>query len=86
MVFTAIAYNAGRVNTEGSFKQGFKSDDGRYYGENIWRYLQLAKILPPWVPPEVKPAAVTVETTPGGSPSSDGQPSGSQPQQPPLTS
>lgn len=55
MVFVAIAYNAGRVNTNGSFKQGFKDDSGQYYGEKIWRYLQLARQLPAWPPPS-KPA------------------------------
>jgi hypothetical protein len=38
-VFLAIAYNSGGADLRGSFKQGHK-DDGVYYGENIWRYLQ----------------------------------------------
>jgi hypothetical protein len=38
-VYLAVAYNQGTVNLNGSFKQGHK-DDGVYYGENIWRYLQ----------------------------------------------
>jgi hypothetical protein len=70
MVFVAIAYNAGSVNTQGSFKQGFKDDSGQFYGEKIWRYIQLARLLPP--PP--KPA------TP------DAKPDDTRPDQPPLTS
>lgn len=43
MVYVAIAYNRGSVNVAGSFKQGHKSDDGRFYGENIWDYLRLSQ-------------------------------------------
>jgi hypothetical protein len=42
MVFVAIAYNKGSVNVNGNFKQGHQSG-GRFYGENIWDYLQLSK-------------------------------------------
>lgn len=45
MVYLAIAYNKGSVNIRGSFKQGHK-DDGKYYGENVWEYLQLSKSIP----------------------------------------
>jgi len=45
MVYSAIAYNCGHVNVDGDFKQGFKSDDGRCYGENIADYLQKAKAV-----------------------------------------
>jgi len=44
MVYLAIAYNKGSVNVNKDFKQGHK-DDGKYYGENIWEYLQLAKTV-----------------------------------------
>lgn len=43
MVYVAIAYNKGSVNVNGSFKQGHRSDDGRYYGENIWDYIRLSQ-------------------------------------------
>lgn len=43
MVYVAIAYNRGSVNLSGGFKQGFKDSEGKYYGEYIWEYLQLAK-------------------------------------------
>jgi hypothetical protein len=43
MVYVAIAYNTGSVNINGSLKQGFKDSSGKYYGEYIWEYLQLAK-------------------------------------------
>lgn len=45
MVYVAIAYNAGSVNISGSFKQGYKDDSGKYYGEHIWEYLQMSKNL-----------------------------------------
>ena len=50
MTYIAIAYNSGRVRMNGNLKQGFKDDSGRYYGENIWRFLQLADQLPPYTP------------------------------------
>lgn len=43
MVYVAIAYNKGSVNLNRDFKQGFKDSSGKYYGEYIWEYLQLAK-------------------------------------------
>lgn len=42
MVYVAIAYNRGSVNTAGSFKQGYKDESGKYYGEHIDTYLTLA--------------------------------------------
>jgi len=42
MVYVAIAYNKGSVNTHGSFQQGHK-DDGVFYGENISRFLKIAR-------------------------------------------
>jgi len=39
LVYLAIAYNSGSVNLNGGFRQGY--NDGEYYGESIWRYLQL---------------------------------------------
>lgn len=55
MTYIAIAYNAGRVNLNGNFKQGHQDDSGQYYGERIWRYLQLTDKLPPWTPKPSKP-------------------------------
>ncbi len=42
MVYVAIAYNCGHAKTAKDFKQGFHSGDGRYYGESICNYLQIA--------------------------------------------
>lgn len=43
MVYVAIAYNRGSVDLTKDFKQGHKDSSGKYYGEYIWEYLQLAK-------------------------------------------
>lgn len=45
-VYVAIAYNRGSVDFSKRFKQGFRDDSGKYYGEYIWEYLQLAKLVP----------------------------------------
>jgi hypothetical protein len=45
-VYVAIAYNKGRANPTLGFKQGYKSDDGRYYGENIFEFLRIAQSIP----------------------------------------
>jgi hypothetical protein len=42
-VFVAIAYNKGRADLAAGFKQGHKSSDGRFYGENIFDYMNIAK-------------------------------------------
>lgn len=44
-VYVAIAYNKGSVNVNGSFKQGHK-DNGKFYGENIAEFLEIAKQAP----------------------------------------
>ncbi len=44
-VYVAIAYNKGRADLSLGFKQGHKSDDGRYYGENIFDYLRIAQTI-----------------------------------------
>lgn len=41
-VYVAIAYNKGSANLNKDFKQGYKGDDGKYYGENIDFYLRKA--------------------------------------------
>jgi hypothetical protein len=43
MVYVAIAYNRGSVNFARGFKQGYRDDSGKFYGEHIWEYLQTAK-------------------------------------------
>jgi len=42
LVYVAIAYNKGSARVGAGFKQGFKSG-GKYYGELIDHYMQLAK-------------------------------------------
>ncbi len=44
-IHICIAYNRGRSVLTAGLKQGHKSDDGRYYGENINEYLTLAKSI-----------------------------------------
>jgi hypothetical protein len=45
--FVAIAYNigAGRFHASAGLKQGFPSDDGRLYGENIFDFMQKSKTV-----------------------------------------
>ena len=45
MVYVAIAYNTGGVNLARSFKQGYKDDSGKYYGEYIRDYLKLSQTI-----------------------------------------
>lgn len=40
-VYVCIAYNRGTADTAKGFKQGHKSDSGKYYGENIDSYLDM---------------------------------------------
>lgn len=46
-VFVAIAYNNGKAKPTLGFKQGFKSSDGRFYGENINEFMGIAKTVTP---------------------------------------
>jgi hypothetical protein len=43
MVYVAIAYNRGSVDFARKFKQGYRDESGKYYGEHMWEYLQLAR-------------------------------------------
>ena len=43
MVYVAIAYNRGTVNFARGFKQGYRDEVEKHYGEHIWGYLQLAR-------------------------------------------
>lgn len=45
-VYVAIAYNRGSVDFSKKFKQGFRDESGKYYGEYIWEYLQLTRSVP----------------------------------------
>ena len=42
-VYVAIAYNAGHANLSKGFKQGFKDDSGKFYGEKIDEFMKLAE-------------------------------------------
>ncbi len=44
-VFVAIAYNRGSVDFKRGFRQGYKDESGKYYGEYIWDYLMLSKSI-----------------------------------------
>jgi hypothetical protein len=43
MVYVAIAYNRGSVDFAKKFKQGFKDDTGKFYGE--YGYLKAAEAI-----------------------------------------
>ncbi|HUP60253.1 MAG TPA: hypothetical protein VNA69_07525 [Thermoanaerobaculia bacterium] len=43
MAYVTIAYNRGKVNFAKKFKQGYRDESGKYYGEHIWTYLQMAR-------------------------------------------
>lgn len=70
MMYVAIAYNRGSVRVGGGPQQGFRADDGRFYGENFQRYLALAHATPVdvLVPTDLGPIAstVTVPSLPTG--------------------
>ncbi len=52
MVYVAIAYNRGSVDFSKKFKQGYKDDTGKYYGEYMWEYLQTAHTVNGAPPPQ----------------------------------
>ncbi|MGV1013719.1 MAG: hypothetical protein ACOYB4_01970 [Methyloceanibacter sp.] len=64
MAHVAIAYNTGRFRPERGLRQGFKSADGRFYGEQIFDFIRLSRTVP--VPggaaliPEPSPGAAIV--------------------------
>jgi hypothetical protein len=47
LVFVAIAYNCGSVNTQGDFNQGYQDSDGVFYGQYINAFLDFAKSTSP---------------------------------------
>jgi len=55
-VAVAIAYNAGVFRPKKGLKQGHKSPDGRFYGENILDYLRLSQTLSTPLAPATLPA------------------------------
>ncbi len=56
-VAVAIAYNAGVFRPKKGLKQGHRSPDGRFYGENILDYLRLSQSLSTAAAPAVVQAA-----------------------------
>lgn len=46
LAHVAIAYNTGGFKPEKKLKQGFQSSDGKFYGEQIFEFLQTAKTVP----------------------------------------
>jgi hypothetical protein len=41
--YVGIGYNTGHVNINAGLKQGFKDDTGKFYGEYVAEYLQVAR-------------------------------------------
>lgn len=46
LVYVAIAYNQGHADLSRDFKQGFKDDTGKFYGEYIRDFMALSKATP----------------------------------------
>jgi len=44
--FVAIAYNTGGFKPSLGLKQGFKSDDGKFYGEQVFGFIEQSKTVP----------------------------------------
>ncbi len=44
-IYVAIAYNRGSVDFSREFKQGYQDNSGKYYGEYVWEYFQMAKYI-----------------------------------------
>jgi hypothetical protein len=44
--FVAIAYNTGGFKPSLGLKQGFKSDDGKFYGEQVFAFIEQSKTVP----------------------------------------
>jgi hypothetical protein len=62
MTHIAIAYNTGDFKPALGLKQGHKSDDGKFYGEQVIGFIQLAKT----VSADGATTATTTTTTPNG--------------------
>lgn len=68
MTHVAIAYNTGGFNPALGLRQGHKSDDGKFYGENIFSFIQKSKTATldgatPAVTPTVSPTGPRFEVT-----------------------
>jgi hypothetical protein len=57
MAFVAVAYNTGGFNPAKGLKQGFKSDDGKFYGEQIFAFMEQSKTVPVDEPVPAQPAS-----------------------------
>jgi hypothetical protein len=44
--FVAIAYNTGGFKPSLGLKQGFKSEDGKFYGEQVFSFIEQSKTVP----------------------------------------
>ena len=60
LVHVCIAYNTGHFNPAKGLKQGFRSGDGKFYGEQVFAFMQTAKTVSvedePTTPPATSPA------------------------------
>jgi hypothetical protein len=69
MACVAIAYNKGSFNPSLGLKQGFKDDDGRFYGEHVFDFIRLSRTVPvpggtPFLPPPLPGSAIVPAPTP----------------------
>ncbi|MBC8090198.1 MAG: hypothetical protein H7Z40_23310 [Phycisphaerae bacterium] len=62
LVAVAIAYNTGSFTPSKGLNQGFKSEDGRFYGQAVFDFLRLAQSV------SVDPALPLTVATPGTAP------------------
>ena len=46
LAFVCIAYNTGHFNPAKGLKQGFRSGDGKFYGEQVFGFIELSKTVP----------------------------------------
>ncbi len=56
MAFVAIAYNTGGFNPAKGLRQGFRSDDGKFYGEQIFAFMEQSKTVPAGDPAPAPPS------------------------------
>ena len=68
LAFVCIAYNTGHFNPAKGLKQGFKSADGKFYGEQVFGFIETSKTVPvdgaaPAPPSPVEPTGVRYEVT-----------------------
>jgi hypothetical protein len=68
LAFVCIAYNTGHFNPAKGLKQGFRSDDGKFYGEQVFGFIELSKTVPvddavPATPLPTEPAGPLFQVT-----------------------